>query len=53
MEMGFYDRFLKTLRKHVPLIALAYDLQIVNHIPTDGEDVRVHKILTEKEIIEC
>ncbi|MEE9322996.1 MAG: 5-formyltetrahydrofolate cyclo-ligase [Candidatus Aenigmarchaeota archaeon] len=51
--MGFYDRFLKTLKKNIPLIALAYDLQIVNHIPTDGKDVRIHKIITEKEIIEC
>ncbi len=51
--MGFYDRFLKKLKSHVPLIALAYDLQIVNRIPTDGKDVRLHKIITEKEIIEC
>ncbi len=51
--MGFYDRFLKTLRKGTPLIALAYDLQIVRKIPTDGKDVRVNKIITEKEIIEC
>ena len=51
--VGFYDRLLKNLKPHVPLIALAYDLQIVSEIPTDGKDVRVHKILTEKEIIEC
>ena len=51
--MGFYDRFLEKIRKHIPLIALAYDFQIVSEIPTHGKDVRVHKIVTEKEIIEC
>lgn len=51
--MGFYDRFLKTLKPHVHKIALSYGLQIVSGIPTDGEDVRVNKIITEKEIIGC
>jgi 5-formyltetrahydrofolate cyclo-ligase len=32
---------------------LAYDFQIVSEIPTHGKDIRVHKIITEKEIIEC
>jgi 5-formyltetrahydrofolate cyclo-ligase len=51
--MGFYDRFLKGFKSHVPKIALAYDLQIVSEIPADGDDVRVDKVITEKEIIEC
>lgn len=51
--MGFYDRFLKTLKPRIPRIALAYDFQIVGEIPTDGHDVRIHKIITEKEIVEC
>jgi len=51
--MGFYDRFLKKLRKRTPLIALAYDFQIVSKIPADDHDIRVHKIVTEKEVIEC
>jgi 5-formyltetrahydrofolate cyclo-ligase len=50
---GFYDRFLKTLKKTVPFIALAYDLQIVPEIPKDEMDVRISKIITEKEVIEC
>jgi len=51
--MGFYDRFLKGLKPHVPKIALAYDFQIVNEIPAEGEDVTVDMIITEKEIIQC
>lgn len=50
---GFYDRFLKKLKKGIPFIGLAYGFQMVKEIPTDGMDVRVHKIVTEKEIIEC
>jgi len=50
---GFYDRFLKKLKKGIPTVALAYDFQIVKEIPTNGMDVRVHKIVTEKEIIKC
>lgn len=51
--IGFYDRFLKKLRKNVPLVALAYDFQLVSHIPTDRMDVKVHKIITEKGVISC
>ena len=50
---GFYDRFLKKLKKNVPLVALAYDFQIVEQIPTDRMDVKVHKIITEKGVISC
>jgi 5-formyltetrahydrofolate cyclo-ligase len=50
---GFYDRFLKKIKKSVPFVALAYDFQIVGDIPANKMDVRIHKIVTEKEIIEC
>ncbi len=51
--MGFYDRFLKTIRKDTPIIALAYEFQIVEGIPADETDVTVNKIITEERIIEC
>ena len=50
---GFYDRFLPKLRKGAKKIALAYDLQIVEKIPTGENDVSVEKIITEDEIIQC
>lgn len=50
---GFYDRFLKKLKKGVPFIALGYDFQIVHEIPANRMDVKVHKIVTEKGIINC
>jgi 5-formyltetrahydrofolate cyclo-ligase len=51
--MGFYDRFLKNLKGDVPLVALAYEFQIVNAVPRDDNDIVVHKIVTEKEVISC
>lgn len=50
---GFYDRFLKKIKKGVPLIALGYDFQIVHKIRANRMDVKVHKIVTEKGIISC
>jgi 5-formyltetrahydrofolate cyclo-ligase len=50
---GFYDRFLKRLKRNVPVIALAYDFQIVPKIMPDKYDVRIHKIVTENEVISC
>ena len=47
---GYYDRFLKKVR-NVSRIALAFDFQIVDEIPSKKPDVRVHKINTESRII--
>ena len=49
---GYYDRFLKKV-KNVSRIALAFDFQIVDKIPSTKPDVRVHKIITESRIIDC
>ena len=51
--MGFYDNFLKRLKKHVPVVGLAYELQIVDDIPVDDRDVTVNKIVTEERTINC
>lgn len=42
---GFYDRFLVKLRKDVPKIALAYDIQIIDKVPMDELDVRIDGII--------
>ena len=43
---GFYDRFLKALPAGVKKIALAYDCQIVDSIPTAPHDVPVDIVLS-------
>lgn len=48
---GYYDNLLKNSK--ALLIGLAYDWQIVKHIPIEEHDVLMDKIVTEKRIIEC
>lgn len=48
---GFYDRFLSNLKRNVPKIAIAYDLQIIEKIPMSDHDIRIDGIITENETI--
>jgi 5-formyltetrahydrofolate cyclo-ligase len=50
---GYYDRFLEKCSPDCKLIALAYELQIVEHVPCADHDHHIHKIVTEKRIIDC
>jgi 5-formyltetrahydrofolate cyclo-ligase len=34
-------------------IGLAFEAQIVKKIPVDAHDLPVHKIVTEKRVIDC
>lgn len=51
--IGWYDRLLKQLSKGTIFVALGYDFQMVDEVPTDRWDERVHYIITEKRIIDC
>lgn len=46
---GYYDRLLR--RRGILKTALAYEEQIVRHIPSDEHDVRVDAIVTEERVI--
>lgn len=48
---GYYDRFLAD-KDHVPKIAIGFDMQVTDEIPTDEYDIPVDYILTEKRFIE-
>ena len=50
---GYYDRFLKKLKKGVKTIGLAFELQVVDEIPEEQHDVPVDIIVTEKKVIMC
>lgn len=50
---GYYDRFLAELRNKTPIIAPAFDFQVVDRIPSSKKDVKVHRIVTETRIIDC
>ena len=48
---GYYDRFLKFMKK--PKVALAYEFQVVEKMPSSEVDVPVDYVVTEKKVIVC
>lgn len=50
---GYYDRLLSGLQKYVPVIAPAYEEQIVDLIPSEPHDIRVQMIVTDRQLIRC
>ncbi len=50
---GWYDRVLAELGKSVTRVGLAYECQIVEELPVEEWDQRVHQIVTEKRIVHC
>lgn len=48
---GFYDRLLGRLRPGTPVIAVAFSTQIVDDVPEEPHDRRVHTIVTETDTI--
>lgn len=49
---GYYDKLLAGLKKKIPLIAIAYEEQIVDSLPAESHDIRVDMIVTDERIIE-
>ena len=50
---GYYDRLLSRLRRKIPLVALAYEEQLVDSLPAGPHDIRVHMIVTDRRVIHC
>lgn len=50
---GYYDRFLSSLSVETPTIGLAFEFQIENKVQTENHDIPVHRIITEKRVIDC
>ena len=49
---GWYDRVIKELDGAI-LVALAYDFQIVDEVPAEEWDQRVHYIISERSVVDC
>jgi 5-formyltetrahydrofolate cyclo-ligase len=47
---GYYDKLLEHARPDTPLVALAYECQLFDEIPTQAHDVFMDKIITEMAI---
>lgn len=50
---GFYDKLLSGLTKQTPLIAITYEEQVLTTVPSEPHDIKVHRIVTDKRLIEC
>jgi 5-formyltetrahydrofolate cyclo-ligase len=48
---GYYDILLSGKKKNMPIIALAYEEQLVDAIPAEQHDVRVDMIVTDQRVI--
>lgn len=48
---GYYDRLLAGLTKDIPLIAPAFEEQIVDTVPSEPYDIRVGIIVTDRRVI--
>ncbi|MDO5517647.1 MAG: 5-formyltetrahydrofolate cyclo-ligase [Clostridium sp.] len=52
---GYYDRYFKRINKEnksrITKLALVYDFQIIDKVPSDEEDVSIDAVLTEKQFI--
>jgi 5-formyltetrahydrofolate cyclo-ligase len=49
---GYYDRLLAKTRPGISIIALGFNLQIVDEVITDEHDLPVTKIITEQRMID-
>lgn len=50
---GYYDKLLEHTRPGTPLVALAFECQLFEGIPTAPHDIFMDKIVTEAAIYEC
>jgi 5-formyltetrahydrofolate cyclo-ligase len=48
---GFYDRFLATIDRSVPIVGICLDAQIVKAVPREVHDRTVDVIVTERRVI--
>jgi 5-formyltetrahydrofolate cyclo-ligase len=47
---GYYDKLLKNARPDTPLVALAFECQLFDEIPTESHDVFMDLVITEKAV---
>ena len=52
MGKGYYDRYLASV-PHTVRVALAYEEQVLDHVPKEPYDVPMDWIVTDREIIQC
>jgi 5-formyltetrahydrofolate cyclo-ligase len=47
---GYYDKLLQHARPDCPLVALAFECQVFDEIPTEPHDIFMDRIITESTV---
>lgn len=47
---GYYDKLLQHARPDAPLVALAFECQLFDEVPTQAHDIFMDKIITERTV---
>lgn len=50
---GWYDQMLELIGEKARFVALAYECQVVEGLPAERWDQKVHHIITERRVIDC
>lgn len=50
---GWYDRALAWFENRGVFVGLAYEFQVVDRVPVEPWDKRVHYVITESRVIDC
>lgn len=50
---AYYDKLLAGMERKIPIIAPAYEEQIVEKIPAEPHDIKIDMIVTDKRVIRC
>ncbi|MGL4555020.1 MAG: 5-formyltetrahydrofolate cyclo-ligase [Gemmataceae bacterium] len=47
---GYYDKLLHKARKDTPLVALAFECQLFDELPTESHDIYMDRLITEQAV---
>lgn len=50
---GWYDRTMQLIGGRGLYVGLAYELQLIDHVPTQAWDQKVDYVITESRVIDC
>jgi 5-formyltetrahydrofolate cyclo-ligase len=50
---GYYDRYLTRLRPDTTRVGIGFSIQLVDRIPEEPLDQRLHFVVTDTEVVDC
>ncbi|HEY3348005.1 MAG TPA: 5-formyltetrahydrofolate cyclo-ligase [Nitrospirota bacterium] len=48
---GYYDKLLEEISPRTKLVAVAFEVQMMDKVPSEEHDRRVHRIITESRVV--